>query len=175
MQTFLPYPDFVESARALDTKRLMKQTVETYQLILVFTELKPVKDESGATITFESRVPRGWTNHPMAKMWRGHELALSRYQAACGAELRTRLTKSGRPYAVSSVIRSNWALWHAIERGWEPSTELSPAWLGRDDVHGSHRGNLLRKDPIFYGQYGWTDDPESAYVWPVGADGVHRR
>ena len=32
MQTFLPYPNFVASARALDTKRLGKQRVDTRQI-----------------------------------------------------------------------------------------------------------------------------------------------
>jgi len=33
MQTFLPYPDFERSARALDLKRLGKQRVECIQVL----------------------------------------------------------------------------------------------------------------------------------------------
>ena len=33
MQTFLPYPDFIASARVLDSKRLGKQRVEALQVL----------------------------------------------------------------------------------------------------------------------------------------------
>lgn len=56
MQTFLPYADFTESARVLDTKRLGKQRVEALQLL---------KGQ--------------WPNHPASRMWRGHRDALARY------------------------------------------------------------------------------------------------
>lgn len=46
MQTFLPSPDFQESARMLDYRRLGKQRVEAYQLLR-----------------------GGWPNHPAARMW----------------------------------------------------------------------------------------------------------
>lgn len=68
MQTFLPYPDFAESARCLDRQRLGKQRVETIQLLKALL------------------VPgSGWANHPAAKMWRGYEQALCEYGfAICG-------------------------------------------------------------------------------------------
>lgn len=62
MQTFLPYPDFVQSARILDDRRLGRQRVEAYQILRVL---------AGMT--------KGWVNHPAVKMWRGHEMALSAY------------------------------------------------------------------------------------------------
>lgn len=42
-----------------------------------------------------------------------------------------------------------------------------PPWLGDERVHASHRSNLLRKDPVWYGQFDWTDNPTDPYVWPV--------
>jgi len=33
MQTFLPYPDFLQSLQSLDNKRLGKQRVETFQIL----------------------------------------------------------------------------------------------------------------------------------------------
>jgi len=56
MQTFLPYPDFHQSARCLDNKRLGKQRVEAYQIL----ELD-------------------FPNHPATKMWIGYESALCYY------------------------------------------------------------------------------------------------
>jgi hypothetical protein len=67
MQTFLPYRDFVASAKALDNRRLGKQRVETLQLLrsIVWPEY-------------------GWKNHPASKMWRGYEQALVNYgRAVC--------------------------------------------------------------------------------------------
>jgi len=62
MQTFLPYPDFRQSAHCLDTKRLGKQRVETLQILNAL---------HGKT--------DGWVNHPATKMWRGYEQALVEY------------------------------------------------------------------------------------------------
>ena len=56
MQTFLPYPDFHESAKVLDMKRLGKQRVETLQIL-----------------------KGSWPNHPASKMWRGHRQVLAAY------------------------------------------------------------------------------------------------
>jgi hypothetical protein len=59
MQTFLPYPDYRKSAKALDMRRLGKQRSECIQLL------------------------RGqWPNHPASKMWRGHFYHLGIYGIA---------------------------------------------------------------------------------------------
>jgi Pyrimidine dimer DNA glycosylase len=69
MQTFLPVPDFHESARLLDYRRLGKQRVETHQL------LKAIHGET-----------RGWVNHPAAVMWRRYAPALHAYGRAMCVE-----------------------------------------------------------------------------------------
>ncbi len=66
MQTFLPHPDFEQSARSLDQKRLGKQRVECIQVV--------------RGLTWEKY---GWKNHPAVKMWRGYEEALGRYSLVC--------------------------------------------------------------------------------------------
>lgn len=73
VQTFLPFPDFKQSAEALDSKRLGKQRVEALQL------LRAIRGET-----------KGWRNHPAAKMWRGYEPALSLYMNACIEEWKRR-------------------------------------------------------------------------------------
>lgn len=62
MQTFLPLPDFAETARVLDNKRLGKQRVEAYQITRVLAGLT-----------------RGWRNHPAVLMWQDYEPALFEY------------------------------------------------------------------------------------------------
>lgn len=64
MQTFLPYADFVKTAKCLDYRRLGKQRVEAYQIIRILTGQQKTK---------------GFINHPIVKMWRGYEIALMKY------------------------------------------------------------------------------------------------
>lgn len=63
MNTFLPYADFVQSAKALDSKRLNKQVLECYQLLRV---------EPGMA----------WSHHPAFLMWEHHKGGLKRYALA---------------------------------------------------------------------------------------------
>ena len=42
-----------------------------------------------------------------------------------------------------------------------------PKWFGKNDFHASHRSNLLRKDPTYYGRYGWRENSNLPYIWPV--------
>jgi len=65
MQTFLPYPDFVQSVKVLDYRRLGKQRVETFQVLNILLDRTPTK---------------GWRNHPVTRMWAGYEEALKLYQ-----------------------------------------------------------------------------------------------
>ena len=154
MQTFLPFPDFEESARALDRKRLGKQRVETIQVVRALT------------------VPGyGWANHPAALMWRGYEEALGRYGLACcdvwsglgfgdtcAATIATDLRAAG-----VTAVRSQAEL---AEAG------ALPPWLGDPDLHRSHQSSLVRKDPAFY-RPRFPDVPDDLpYVWPVRSSAV---
>jgi len=154
LQTFLPYPDFAASARALDRLRLGKQRVEARQLI---EALKGIR--------------KGWANHPAARMWRGHEGALAVYMKAMIDEWVGRGYKNEKQRVfiegelahvilAPSVFSPSWARITIL--GLEP-----PPWLGNADFHASHRSNLLRKDPAWYGRFGWSEPPTLPYVWPV--------
>lgn len=46
-----------------------------------------------------------------------------------------------------------------------------PPWIGNQLFHAAHRSNLLRKDPVYYVQFGWTEPDNLDYVWPVDRDG----
>jgi hypothetical protein len=89
----------------------------------------------------------GWSNHPAALMWRGYRPALIHY--------------------------GNVMIWEWERRGYRNTmkgiavevTEYPP-WFGDLDFHASHRSNLLRKDPVYYGQFGWTEPDNLEYVWP---------
>ena len=150
MQTFLPHPDFEESARALDPKRLGKQRVECIQVIRGLT------------------VPGyGWRHHPAVKMWKGHEEALGRYSITC-CEVWVEL---GFADTCAATIMTD--LGAAGVTAVRTQAELAragalPAWLGDEEFHRSHRSSLMRKDPAFYRPRfpGVPDD--LPYVWPAG-------
>lgn len=132
MQTFLPYPDFDKSAAVLDRPRLGKQRVEAYQILRAITTGK------------------GWSHHPIVKMWTGFENALKLY---------------------SNAMVGEW-----LRRGYRNSLEIYkldgcnivfPWWLGEEKFHASHRAALLAKYYEHYSKYGWIEEPNIRYIWFV--------
>ena len=93
---------------------------------------------------------KAWRNHPAVLMFKGHTGALGLYYNLCIDEWTSR------------GYRNNMAHWPL-----NSPKQLMPQWLGDEQFHASHRSNLLRKDPVFYGRYGWTEGPNLPYVWPV--------
>jgi hypothetical protein len=138
MQTFLPFADFKECARVLDTRRLGKQRVENLQI------LKALIDPN-----------YGWQHHPAVKMWRGCELPLAQYHQAIVEEWMA------RGYEDTTWQKFMDVLGYKARRG------HTPFWLGDERVHKTHRSNLLRKDPVHYGKFGWSELPNYLYFWPV--------
>jgi hypothetical protein len=137
MNTFLPYTSFRASARVLDRARLGKQRIECKQI------LRALQGET-----------QGWANHPAAKMWRGHERALCGYAIAICAEWIARGYKDAQ------------LEWFERKHESLPRTG-APPWLGSPVFHASHRSNLLRKNPVWYGQFGWQEPTTLEYVWPT--------
>ena len=125
MQTFLPYPNFVDSALVLDDKRLGKQRVETKQ---IFTALTTGK---------------GWIHHPATKMWRGHEGALLTYGSVMCMVWRNRGFKDSLfDFFVSESDKADF-------------NYEKPPWVGDERFHDSHKSNLYRKDPEYYAQFAY--------------------
>lgn len=137
MNTFLPYKDFAYSARVLDRQRLGKQRLEVLQL------LRALRGQT-----------KGWANHPAARMWRGYENALVVYGIEVCDEWRSRGYADTCAAKITELYR--------VEEPW-----ALPPWLGDEAFHASHRSNLLRKDAVWYGQYGWAERPGLEYVWPT--------
>jgi len=143
VNTFLPVPDYAESAQILDYRRLGKQRVEALQI---------VKANLGLT--------KGWINHPAAVMWRGHEASLISYGAAMCAEW------IARGYRDSCLPQFLHYMDILLVGGHLSIVSGPPPWLENTRFHESHQSNLLRKDPIYYGQYGWSVDDTLPYHWP---------
>ena len=141
MQTFLPYPSFVDSASVLDRSRLGKQRVEALQLLRAVT------------------IPTyGWRNHPAAKMWRGYIPALTRY----GLDMTDAWIERGH---ADTVRRQILDFAPEVETVAQSDLDLPP-WLGDDALHLSHRSNLIRKDPGYYGALFPGVPADLPYVWP---------
>ncbi|MCF6744179.1 hypothetical protein E9529_07805 [Blastococcus sp. KM273128] len=154
MQTFLPVADFVESARLLDNPRLGKQRVETLQILRAL-ELPDY----------------GWASHPAVLMWKGRTPALVAYGLAMARVWRERgfadTTEAQiGEFAPEVVGRSQAEL---------AAAGLLPSWVGNEELHRSHRSNLVAKDPEFYrGRFAEIFGPEPddlPYLWP-GPDDV---
>lgn len=137
MQTFLPYPDFKESFRALDSKRLGKQRVEAFQILNAIMG-RPRKD---------GRPYKGWLNHPCSVMWKDYVPALQMYYNECVEVWVERGFKNTMQYEeyVGDIVL--------------------PDWIGFEQFHSSHRANLLRKDLTYYSEHNWTENPDDPYLW----------
>jgi hypothetical protein len=143
VQTFLPYPSFAASARALDAPRLGKQRVETLQLIRAQT------------------VPgHGWRHHPAAKMWAGHVPALVAYGLAMTDEWIQR--------GHADTVREKLLAYAPEVDGVDQHALDLPRWIGDEAFHRAHRSNLIRKDAAFYRPRFGDDVPDDLpYIWPA--------
>jgi len=161
MQTFLPVAtvDFNEVAKLLDNKRLNKQALEGWQILMTLLELDPQG---------EYRKPKGWVNHPAVKMWRDHEATLFTYVMAMVKEWKARGYNSTIGDKASSTVHRAWQI------GLIGELSSLPAWMQDNskfaEIASSHRKALLAKDYEWYSQFGWPEDagtaPESyEYVW----------
>jgi hypothetical protein len=149
MQTFLPYPEFARTACCLDIRRLGKQRVEALQVLRALTV-----------------TGYGWRHHPAVRMWAGYEEALVRY----GLEICDVWCATGRADTCANSMRTELAAACGVEvvrtqAVLSAAAELPP-WLGRDDVHRSHRSALLRKDSDHYRPLFGDEPADLPYVWP---------
>jgi len=161
MQTFIQQTDsFERIAKELDSKRLHKQTLEGWQVLLALTELNPHN---------EHRDPKGWVNHPVAHMWRGHETLLVSYLTATYYEWIERGYKSTMLPKIFSTYD------HAVSLGRISSDITFPSWMSDTDtfekVASTHRTALLCKEYSWYSQFGWPEDTGKRpdhyqYLWP---------
>lgn len=143
MNTFLPLPSFRASASVLDYRRLGKQRLE---VVAILRSISGLSD--------------GWKNHPAVKMWRGYDTALASYGLAICDEWTSRGYTDHQRERIISIVG---------QVPPQPPSHLLPWWFGLSAFHRSHRSNLLRKDPQWYGQFGWRERPGLPYVWPEGS------
>ena len=90
-----------------------------------------------------------WRNHPAVRMWKNNPSALAEYYNFCVKEW------IWRGYKNTMKLQK---IQHPIKY---------PSWLGKEEFHSAHRSNLLRKNKEFYGNFGWAESSDLAYIWPV--------
>lgn len=139
MQTFLPFPNYYDSAIVLDNKRLGKQRVEALQIYRALTE-----------------PDYGWQHHPAVRMWEGYERSLCLYGFFVCNQWEVRGFTDNLGLKFFEISSQDLA-----------GQDLSkPPWIG-GPIHASHRSNLLRKYPEHYGQFGWEEPNDLPYYWPT--------
>jgi Pyrimidine dimer DNA glycosylase len=142
MQTFLPFPDFQQSAAVLDRARLGKQRVEALQVLRALV------------------IPQyGWQSHPAVRMWMGYVPALTSYGLAMVDEWTAR---GGEDTTRDKIMEF---APQAAHPGYAAKIPMPP-WLGDADLHLSHRSKLVAKDPRFYSPLFPDVEPDLEYVWP---------
>lgn len=139
MQVFLPEKSFVDSAQALDYRRLVKQLLEGRQIM---------------TVLAGEQTSRGWVNHPAVKMFKGYERALYAYLFAIKDEMHARGYKWEKNW---DVIQDTYI------RNFISQDTFLPPWMEDEELFNkviiTHRGRLWEKDPIHYEEY----QPEGQY------------
>lgn len=137
MQTFVVDTNIKICAEVLDRQRLGKQRVECLQILNALTGKS-----------------KGWVNHPAVRMWKGYESFLIKYGlSVCYAWKKRGYIDNCAPkiahFRRFFVVRAQ-----------------KPWWWG-GEIHSTHRSALLRKNLPFYEKYGWDEDPNKEYYWPV--------
>lgn len=95
------------------------------------------------------QVHNRWSSHPAVEMWQEYMGALVQY---------------------GNIMIEEW-----VRRGYINTMPIidcethpiMPNWLGIEAFHRSHRSNLLRKNPGYYGKFGWTEPDNLPYFWPT--------
>lgn len=168
MQTFLPYADFTQSAKSLDSKRLGKQRAEVKQLLiaLYLEELRSnifLIERVGATEKVFGSYYEGVRNHPACVQWENYPYALMAYGTAICLEWVSRGNQDTTYLSIEAFNDNNDIL---LDQEWMQSSrpDLLPNWLGDDRVHLSHRSRLAAKDPVYYKH--WSAIGLEDYFWP---------
>ena len=94
-------------------------------------------------------------------MWRGYEQVLGIYNIAICSEWR------GRGYKDTCLGKTVDLLAAHFVTDEIPQLISLPTWLGDEDLHLSHRSNLVRKAPDHYRPLFGDIPDDLEYIWPV--------
>ncbi len=105
-------------------------------------------------------------------MWANNPEALAYYGVVICEEW---ISRGYRDTCKEKILAANREMGGAdleeLRRKYERIEEgFLPWWFGSEELHASHRSNLLRKDDDHYSAFGWTEPEDLCYVWPNPAD-----
>jgi hypothetical protein len=157
MNTFITSCDFTETARCLDNKRLGKQRIEALDILRINVFVRFRWDHFSNDKQREFLIKR-YKNHPAVLMWRRYLYYLSIYGEAMCEEWINRGFKDTTVREFRSLrLKLKLLYW--------------PFWLEdttiREKVFDGMKSNLLRKNPVWYSQFGWRVKTDLPYYWPV--------
>lgn len=137
MNTYLPFPDFMQSAACLDDGRLNKVRSD------IVTILKGCAEPA----------PEDGKEHTAIKMWRGNEGFLINYGMVICSEW---MSRDNADNTLSKIIK--------FRQDFTDNTP--PEWWGNEEFHLSHQSQLLRLAPSHYREY-FPDTPDDLPLcWP---------
>ena len=120
--------------------------------VLDYRRLGKQRVETYQILRANLNITKGWKTHPASRMWVNNMSGLIAYGVAVCDEWISRGYKDTTRDKILALGL--------------PDAKDMPTWWGDDKVHASHRSNLLRKDSVYYSQFGWLDDPALDYFWP---------
>lgn len=136
MQTFLPYPDFAQSAAVLDSKRLGNQC---YRECLTLYK-------------------GGWSSHPAARMWLGFDYAFCHYAWCCANEMGLR---GGWKPGVADKWRE---FWKRERENYEPL--VPPWIGDEMLHHSHKANLIRKDPGLYTSIFGCRIEPMDGYFWP---------
>lgn len=150
VQTWLPYPNYAESARVLDTRRLSRQRVEVVEIMDVLHEVNQQSE---------------YYDHPVIEMWRGYEPQLCEYGMVMCEEYQTRnRTRAGK---IVNTRVTDLISWHLDCATSGEFTLSKPPWFGDVQLHLSHQSNLVRENPDHYWKFFSGVPNDLPVIWPT--------
>jgi hypothetical protein len=149
--TWLPYPDFQESAAHLHKDDLAIQRWNILELAEWYHKVDPDR----SPIADNQR--HNLDDHPITEMWEGHVLQLVTFGLVC-CDVYSQI-KGDRDPLVEQFM------YHMDCANTEEADMTKPSWFGDVEVHLSHRAELLRMRPKYYSAY-FMPDQVRHMVWP---------
>ena len=153
----MPCSDFEKVAACLDNKRLGKQRVEAYQIYLVLQRIKQrdVLESYHPMEKFRTNRTIGWENHPIVKMWRGHE----KYLAYYGWKICQEWKRRGFKDTMQQRFVELYGGFHDLQN------HTPPNWIFDSELNISHQSNLIRKLPEHYTKFFPGVSADLPYRW----------
>jgi len=145
MQTFLISPDYSETSKILDYRRLGKQRVECWQILNILLTLK-----------IHPNTKLAWMNHPAVLMWKGYEYQLCKY----GIEICKNWINRGYKDSMLPKFQSWLRRMNYFDKQY-------PKWFKNKKFFLSHKSNLIRKFPEYYRPFWPKVSDNLPYVWPL--------